>query len=65
MMPMGLNSTQFVSYHEIRVANVDLIEDAWGLNTRFSDVINLIRSVNDVPEDALTKKLIERIRNHH
>jgi hypothetical protein len=64
MTPMGLIFTHFISYHDIKVDNVDLIEDAWGF-TCFGDVIDLIRSLDAVPEDDLTKKLIERIRNHH
>ena len=65
MVPMGLNSTRFVSYHDIKVKDTDLIEDAWGLNSQFSDVIDLLRSVKAVPERALTEKLIDKIRKHH
>jgi hypothetical protein len=65
MKPMGIISTHFISYHEISVDDVDLIEDAWGLNTRFCDVIDLLRYVKAVPDKDLTDKLIERIRRHH
>lgn len=65
MMPMGLNSTHFISYHGIKVKNVDLIEDAWGLNAHFCDVIELLRYVKPVAEKELTDKLIEKIRKHH
>ena len=64
-MPMGLNSTRLVSYHDIKVKDTDLIEDAWGLNSQFSDVIDLLRCVKAVPERALTEKLIDKIRKHH
>ena len=65
MMPMGLNSTHFLSYHDIKVKGADLIEDAWGLNAQFCDVIDLLRYVSAVPERDLTEKLIDKIRKHH
>ena len=65
MTPMGINCTHFISYHDINVKNADLIEDAWGLNARFCDVIDLLRSVSAVPDRDLTEKLIDKIRKHH
>ena len=62
MKPMGLNSTPFISYHNIKVKDVDLFEDAWGLNSEFCDVIDLLRQVKAVPGRRLTKRLIEMIR---
>ena len=64
MKPMGLNSTPFVSYHSIKVQDVDLFEDAWGLNTEFCEVIDLLRQIKAVPEKRLTKRLIEKVRKH-
>lgn len=60
---MGLISTQFISYHNIKVNDMDLFEDAWGVNSEFSDVIKFLDQVKPVPEKRLTKKLIEKIRN--
>jgi hypothetical protein len=65
MMPMGLTSTRFISYHEINVRETDFIEDAFGLNAQFRDVIDLLRYVKAVPERDLTDKLIDKIRKHH
>jgi hypothetical protein len=65
MMPMGLNSTRFISYHDIKIEDLDLLEDAWGLNAQFCDVIDLLRYVRAVPERDLTEKLIDKIRKHH
>ena len=65
MKPMILNSTPFISYHDINVKDVDLFEDAFGLNTEFCDVIDLFRQIKAVPERQLTEKLIERIRKHN
>jgi hypothetical protein len=62
MKPMGLNSTPFLSYHDIRTENIDLIEDAFGLNSEFSDVISLLGLVKTVPGRRLTKNLIEKVR---
>lgn len=62
MKPMGLTSTPFISYHNIKVKNVDLFEDAWGINSEFCDVIDLLRQIKAVPGRRLTKRLIEKIR---
>ena len=62
MKPMGLISTQFITYRNIKVKEIDLIEDAWGLNYEFYDVIDLLRQVKPVPERSLTLNLIKRIR---
>jgi hypothetical protein len=64
-MPMGLNSTHFISYHDINVDSADLIEDAWGLNAQYCDVIDLLLYVSAVPERELTEKLIDKIRKNH
>ena len=61
MKPMGLTSTPFISYHNIKVKDVDLFEDAWGLNSEFCDVIDLLRQIKAVPGRRLTKRLIEKI----
>jgi len=65
MKPMGLNSTPFISYHDINVKDVDLFEDAFGLNSEFCDVIDLLRQIKAVPKRWLTEKLIEKIRKHN
>ncbi|MCX6325374.1 MAG: hypothetical protein NT144_01795 [Bacteroidia bacterium] len=60
---MGLSSTPCISYHSIKVKDVDLFEDAWGLNSEFCDVIDLLRQIKVVPGKRLTKRLIEKISN--
>ena len=60
--PMGLTSTHFISYHEINVENTDIIEDAWGLNNDFHDVITLLRMFRIEPDECVTNKLIDKIR---
>ena len=65
MTPMGINSTHFISYREINVKNLDLIEDAWGLNARFADVMALLRQAQAGRVEGLTEKLIDKIRKHH
>lgn len=62
--PMGLISTQFISYHEIRVTDADLFEDAWGLKSEFIDVIELLGRIKPVPGKRLTKRMIEIIRKN-
>ena len=60
--PMGLTSTHFISYHGINVENADLIEDAFGLNYDFSDVIALLRKVKFEPGEGQTERLIVKLR---
>ena len=60
---MDINSTHFISYHEINVENIDIIEDTWNLNKDFHDVIALLRTVRIEPRPGLTKKLIYKIRS--
>jgi hypothetical protein len=65
MTPMVKTSTHFISYREINVRNLDLIEDAWGLNAQFVDVMALLRQADAGPVERLTEKLICKIRKHH
>jgi hypothetical protein len=62
MKPMVLISTPLITFRDIKVKDIDLIEDAWGLNSEFYDVIDLLRQVNVVPERCLTTSLIKKIR---
>jgi len=62
MKPMGLISTPFITYRDIKVKDIDLIEDAMGLNTEFCNVITLLRSIKVVPGRSLTTCLIKKIR---
>jgi len=59
---MVLISTPFITYQDIEVKEIDLIEDAWGFSSEFCDVIELLRQVNPVPERSLTRNLIKKIR---
>jgi len=59
---MGLNSTPFLSYHDIRTEDIDLIEDAFGLSSEFHDVIAFLREIKSVPGNRLTQSLIQEIR---
>ncbi|MBI5008179.1 MAG: hypothetical protein HZB98_00660 [Bacteroidia bacterium] len=60
---MGLTSTQNVTYREINVKDADLIEDAFGFNCDFNDVVAFIRKVRFEPGEAITKRLIDNIKN--
>lgn len=62
MKPMGINSTPFFSYRDLSVKNLDLFEDAFGLNAEFSDVIEMLKLIDPVPRPGLTKKLVRRVR---
>jgi hypothetical protein len=58
---MVLTSTPFISYQEIKVENTDLLEDAWGFNSDFCDVITFLGRIDPEPGDKLTARLIEKI----
>jgi len=62
MKPMVLISTPLITFRDIKVKDIDLIEDAWGLNSEFCDVIDLLRQIDVVPERCLTTSLIKKIR---
>jgi hypothetical protein len=62
MKPMGLTSTPFLSYHDIKTGEIDLYEDAFGIRQQFNDVICLLRQVKPSPGKRLTSRLIGKIR---
>jgi hypothetical protein len=62
--PMDLSSTPLISYHDIKVNDLDLFEDSWGLSTEFSDVLVILDQLKPVPGKRLSKKLIDEIRKH-
>lgn len=59
---MGINSTQFISYHEIDVEGIDLHDDAFGFYPEFREVFDLLNESDIVPEENLIGRLIEEIR---
>lgn len=59
---MDLNSTRFISYSNIDVDEIDLYEDAYGLNIEFIDVKKLLGQLNVVPGKSITDKLIWKVR---
>jgi hypothetical protein len=62
MKPMDLLSTPLITYQNIKVEDIDLIEDAWGLNSEFSDVIDHLHQLKTVPGRCLTRSLMRKIR---
>jgi len=63
-MPMGLTSTHILTYREINVKETDLIDDAFGFNCDFTDVLSFIRKVRFDPGETVTNRLISKIRKH-
>lgn len=59
---MDFNSTQFVSYSNIDVDEIDLYEDAYGLNIEFIDVKEFLSHLSVRPGKSLTDKLIWKVR---
>ena len=62
---MGLTSTPFLSYREIKTDKIDLFEDAFGIYAQFSDVIGILNQVNPAPRKRLICRLIEKIRKNY
>ena len=63
MKPMDLNSTPtFITYTEIKVGKIDLFEDAYGLKSEFSDVIDLLHLLKTTPGRCMTRNLKIKIR---
>jgi len=60
--PMNFKSTQFISYNLIEVDEIDLYEDAYGLNTEFIDVKEFLGKLYLKPGKNLTDKLIWKVK---
>jgi hypothetical protein len=56
-----LTSTPFISLHQIKVDDTDILEDAWGFNSDFCDVISFLGRIDPDPGDKLTARLIATI----
>ncbi|MGE5419649.1 MAG: hypothetical protein ACM3UT_05655 [Chloroflexota bacterium] len=59
---MDFNFTQFISYSKIDVDEIDLYEDAYGLNTEFIDVREFLGQLSVEPGRYLTDKLIWKVK---
>jgi len=64
-MPMGLNSTQLLSYGDIKTGRIDLFEDAFGFIAEFQDVLKLIDRIKPEPDKHLVEKLMRKIRTEN
>lgn len=61
---MDLISTPLITFSDIKVENIDLIEDAWGLNSEFYDVIDILHLIKTVPGRCLTRNLMKKLRRN-
>jgi len=59
---MGLNSTRFITFHEISTDTIDLYEDAFGMYPQFIDVIEVLKKLKPFPDKTTTERLIARIK---
>lgn len=64
MVPMGLNSTPFLSYRDIHTEKTDLIGDAFGIYAQYDDVIGLLNVLKPEPGNCLTDRVIKACRKH-
>jgi hypothetical protein len=62
MATIRLNFAPFISYHKIKVNDIDLFEDAWGLKPEYDEVIALLRQINGSSRRLFIKRLFEKIR---
>jgi hypothetical protein len=63
MKPMGKNSTRFIKYHEISVAETDIFDDALVLSIQFHDVLDVLAKVTISPAGKVNSRLMKCIRN--
>jgi hypothetical protein len=61
---MDYNSTHLLSFAEIRVNEIDIYEDAFGLYPEINDVTELSPDNGLEPDPGLVNRLIERIRKN-
>ena len=61
-MPMDFISTRFISYSSIDVDEIDLYEDAYGLNSEFIDVREFLGNLQVEPDDHLTERLLWKVK---
>jgi hypothetical protein len=54
-------STPFITYGDINVEETDLLEDAWGFNIEFHDVISQLGEIDSSPADRMAGQLISLI----
>jgi hypothetical protein len=62
---MGITSTPFLSYREIKTDGTDLFDDAWGFYPQFHDVIDILGYLKPSPGKRLTRRLIRKIRKNY
>lgn len=55
---MDLTSTPFITYKDINVDETDLYEDAWGIRSEFSDVLDFLGSVDADPGECLVQRIL-------
>lgn len=59
---MDIKIIPFTSNPDIEVDEIDLYEDAFGLNTEFTDVIRELSKLNVSPGDKITQSLMDRVK---
>lgn len=59
---MDIKIIPFTSNSDIEVDEIDLYEDAFGLNTEFTDVIRELSKLNVSPGDKITQSLMDRVK---
>jgi len=62
MAAIKLSFAPFISYHKIKVHDIDLFEDAWGLKPEYDEVIAFLRQINGSSRRMFIKRLFEKIR---
>ncbi len=65
MLPMGLNSTQFLTYGEIKTDRIDLFDDAFGFRHEFKLVFEALDIVKIRPRKEMIDKLLRKIRTEN
>jgi len=61
MRPVVDNGSRFISFAELDVRQIDLLDDAWGFARQFPDQLNAISLISPVAPDYLVNELLCRI----
>lgn len=61
MRPVVDKGSRFISFAELDVRRIDLLDDAWGFALQFPEQLNAISLISPIAPDSLVNELFCRI----
>ena len=61
MRPVVDKGSRFISFAELDVRKIDLLDDAWGFAQQFPEQLNAISLISPIAPDYLVNELLSRI----